>query len=78
MIIDRSIQILFAEYEKAFSALDFKKSAGFFADTFISAGPRGTIAQSKDQFLELANQAADFYRNIGQTSAKIILSLIHI
>ncbi len=49
-----------------------KKSAGFFADTFISAGPLGAIAQSKAEFLKLADQAAEFYRRVGETSAKIL------
>jgi len=72
VIKDESIKAIFAEYEKAFASLDFKKSAGFFDDTFISAGPRGVIAQSKAEFIKLANEAADFYRQVGQTSAKII------
>lgn len=72
MIKDRSIKKLFAEYEKAFSALDVKKNVSFFAETFISAGPRGAIAQSKAEFLKLADQAAAFYRSVGQESAEII------
>lgn len=72
MIKDESIKKLFAEYEKAFSALDVKKNAEFFADTFISAGPQGAIAQSKEEFLKFADQAAEFYRKVGQTSAKIL------
>jgi len=67
-----SLQRLFAEYEKAFAALDIEKNAGFFADTFISAGPRGAIAQSKSEFLKLAHQAAEFYKSVGQTSARIL------
>lgn len=72
MIKDESIKKLFAEYEKAFAALAIEKNAGFFAETFISAGPRGAIAQSKAEFLKLAHQAAEFYRKVGQTSAKIL------
>jgi hypothetical protein len=72
MINDESVRKLFVEYEKAFDALDFSKSAEFFADSFISAGPRGVIAQSKAEFLKLAHQAADFYRSVGQTSARIL------
>jgi hypothetical protein len=72
MLNDESVRKLFAEYEKAFDALDLSKSAGFFADTFISAGPRGIIAQSKAEFLRLAHQAADFYKRVGQTSARIL------
>ncbi len=74
MIMDESIGRLFAEYEKAFAALDLSKSAEFFADTFISAGPRGVIAQSKAEFMKLAHQAADFYKTVGQTSARILSS----
>jgi uncharacterized protein YndB with AHSA1/START domain len=72
VVESNSLQVLFNEYEKAFAALDIKKSAGFFSDTFISAGPRGAIAQSKAEFLKLADQAAEFYRRVGQTSAKIL------
>ena len=35
---------LFADYEKAFDRLDLAAIARQFADTFISAGPKGTIA----------------------------------
>jgi len=66
------IENLFVEYEKAFNDLDIKKSAEFFADTFISAGPKGTIAQNKKDFLKKAEQAGAFYRSVGQTSAKIV------
>jgi ketosteroid isomerase-like protein len=67
-----SVKKLFEEYEKAFAALDIEKTAGFFADAFISAGPRGAIAQSKAEFLKLSHQAAEFYKSVGQTSAKIL------
>ncbi len=67
-----SVTSLFSEYEKAFRELDIRKSAEFYADTFISAGPNGTITQSKAELLKAAQQAADFYRSVGQTSAKIL------
>lgn len=72
MINDPSIKKLFEEYEKAFSRLDIEKNAEFFADAFISAGPRGTIAQSKTEFLTKSKQAIDFYKSVGLVSAKII------
>jgi hypothetical protein len=72
MIKDELIKKLFEEYEKAFNALDLAKSAGYFADTFISAGPRGVIVQSKAEFMKLASHAADFYKKVGQTSARIL------
>jgi ketosteroid isomerase-like protein len=67
-----AIEKLFLEYEKAFNDLDIKRNAEMFADTFISAGPKGAIAQGKKDFLEKAGQAAEFYKSAGQTSAKII------
>ena len=72
MIKDESTRKLFAQYEKAFAALDVGKYAEFFADAFISAGPRGAIARSKAEFLKLSQQAADFYKSIGQTSARML------
>ncbi|HEV8285564.1 MAG TPA: nuclear transport factor 2 family protein [Chitinophagaceae bacterium] len=66
------IEKLFIEYEKAFNDLDVKRNAEFFSDTFISAGPKGTIAQNKKDFLQKAEQASAFYKSVGQTSAKII------
>jgi hypothetical protein len=70
--VSPSVKRLFSEYEKAFSALDLQRSAEFFADSFISAGPKGTITQSKAEFLKEANKAIAFYRSIGQKSAKIL------
>ena len=66
------LEKLFAEYEKAFSELNIEKNATLFADTFISAGPKGTIAQSKDEFVKMGKQASEFYKSVGQTSGKII------
>jgi hypothetical protein len=67
-----SIKKLFAEYEKAFNVLDVEKQVPFFAEHFISAGPRGSIAQGRDEFAKMATRAAEFYRRVGQTSAKIL------
>ncbi len=72
MIKDESIKKMFSEYEKAFAALNVKRSAEFFADIFISAGPNGAIAQNKAEFLKMADQAAEFYKSVGQTSARIL------
>ena len=72
MLTKEQIDEFFSEYETAFSALDMEKSASLFADSFISAGPKGTIAQSKADLIAKANEAAEFYRKAGQTSARII------
>ena len=70
--MDPAIKKLFAEYEAAFAALDVKKQVGYFADTFISAGPAGAITRNKAEFLKMADNAAAFYRSVGQTSARIL------
>ena len=70
--MDARIKKLFNEYEKAFSALDFKKSAEFFADAFMSAGPKGVIAEDKHEFVKLAAKATEFYKSVGQESARIM------
>ncbi len=66
------LDTLFKQYEKAFDRLDLKAIAGYYADTFISAGPNGIITQNKKEFEEKAEQAVDFYRSVGQKSARII------
>ena len=70
--VSLTVRRFFSEYEKAFSALDLQRSAEFFADSFISAGPNGTITQSKAEFLKEAHKAVEFYQSVGQKSAKII------
>ena len=66
-----AVNKLFAEYEKAFNALDVEKQVPMFSEHFISAGPKGSLAQSRDEFAKMAHQAAEFYKGVGQTSAKI-------
>jgi hypothetical protein len=70
--MEPAVQKMFAEYEKAFNDLDVEKQVPFFAEHFISAGPRGSIARSRDEFAQMAHQAGEFYRKMGQTSARIL------
>lgn len=70
--MDAAVRKLFDEYERAFDALEVEKQVAFFAETFISAGPRGTIAQNRDEFMRMSRQAAEFYRSVGQTGARIV------
>ena len=67
-----AVKRLFVEYEKAFNALDVEKQVPFFAEYFISAGPKGSIAQGRDEFAKMATKSAEFFRRVGQTSAKIL------
>jgi hypothetical protein len=66
------LEILFKDYEAAFNKLDLKTISGFYSDAFISAGPKGPISQSKNDFEKNAGQAAGYYRSVGQRSAKIV------
>jgi ketosteroid isomerase-like protein len=68
-----AVKKLFAQYEKAFNALDVEKQASLFAEHFISAGPQGSIALGRDEFARMASKATQFYKSMGQTSAKILL-----
>lgn len=70
--IDPTVKKLFAEYEKAFNALEVEKQVPFFAEHFISAGPQGSIAVGRNEFAKKADEAAKFYRSVGQTSARIL------
>lgn len=67
-----AVKHLFSHYEKAFNNLEVEKQAPFFAEHFISAGPQGSIAQNREEFIKMAQQSAEFYRKVGQTSAKIL------
>lgn len=66
------LEELFHRYGQASDKLDLKTIAGFYADNFISAGPKGSIAQSKTEFAEKAQEASDFYRSVGQKSTRIV------
>jgi len=68
----RKIEELFKAYERAFNNLDIEAIAQYYDDTFISAGPEGTIAQSKEDFKKKVRQASEMYRSLGQNSAKIL------
>ena len=63
---------LFSEYETAFDKLDMKRISGYCADNFISAGPKGSIAQSRKEYEKKAGPAIEFYKSVGRKSAKII------
>jgi hypothetical protein len=66
------LDTLFKEYETAFDKLDVKTISGYCADSFISAGPKGSITQSRTEYEKKAEQATNFYKSVGRNSAKII------
>ena len=63
---------LFKDYETAFDKLDLKTISGYCADSFISAGPKGSITQNRKDYEKKAEQATKFYKSVGRNSAKII------
>lgn len=66
------LEKLFSDYEKAADKLDLKSITKNYSETFISAGPKGTIAQNRQEFDSKAEQAAEMYRSLGQKSMKIL------
>jgi hypothetical protein len=66
------LDILFKEYETAFNKLDVKTISGYCADSFISAGPKGSIPQNRKDFEKKAEQTNKFYKSVGRNSARII------
>ncbi len=69
--MDPKVEKMFREYEKAFSSLNVKKNASYYADTVISAGPEGSIVTLKEDLIKTADKTAEYYRSIGLTSARI-------
>jgi len=66
------LDTLFKEYETAFDKLDVKTISGYCADNFISAGPKGSISQSRIDYEKKAEQTNKFYKSIGRNSARIV------
>ena len=66
------LDTLFKEYETAFDKLDVKTISGYCADSFISAGPKGSIAQNRKDYEKKAEKASKFYKSVGRNSARII------
>jgi hypothetical protein len=69
--MDKRLETLFADYGKSFSALEMRRVAALYSETFIAAGPRGIISQGRGEFLANADKAAEFYRRVGQQSAEM-------
>lgn len=70
--MDPRIETLFADYGKSFSALEMRRVAGLYAEHFVAAGPKGVISQGRDEFLNNADKAAEFYRRVGQEAATLL------
>ena len=66
------LDILFKEYETAFDKLDVKTISGYCADSFIYAGPKGSIAQNRKDYEKKAEQTNKYYKSVGRNSARII------
>jgi hypothetical protein len=66
------VEAYFTEYERDFQKLDIKAIAEHYAENFLSAGPKGVIANNKKEFIEKADQFAQYYRDAGQKSARLI------
>jgi hypothetical protein len=63
---------LFKEYETAIDKLDVKTISGYCADSVISAGPKGSVAQTRNDYEKKVEQTNQFYKSVGRNSARII------
>ena len=70
--MDKRIEQLIADYGKSFSALALQDTAKLYADDFIAAGPKGIISKKRQEYLDTAAEAAEFYRSVGQKSAQVL------
>lgn len=68
----QKLEKLFKEYESAFDRLDLRNIADHYASNFMSAGPTGSTPMTKKDFLGMCEQASDMYRQMGQSSGRII------
>lgn len=73
-----TIEVFFKDYEKTFQnsingeKVDARKVAAFYADTFVQAGPKGTVAVRNDKkFLDAVPKAYEFYNQLGAIFMKI-------
>ena len=66
------LDTLFKDYESAFDKLDVKTISGYCADSFISAGPKGSITQSRNDYEQKVEQTSEIYKSMGRNSARII------
>lgn len=69
--MDNRLERLFDGYGQSLSALEMRRVAHLYSDDFIAAGPKGVISQSRKEFLDNADKAAEFYRGIGQQKAEM-------
>lgn len=66
------LDVLFKQYETSFDKLDIRSLSDYCAESFMSAGPKGTITQSRKEYEEKGEEFVKFYRSVGRKSAKII------
>ena len=66
------IDKLFHQYETAFDQMDLKTISGYCADSFISAGPTGSITQSRKEYEGKTDETVEFYKSVGRNSARIV------
>lgn len=73
-----TIEVFFNDYEKTFQdsingkKVDAKKVVAFYADTFVQANPKGTVAVRNDKdFLDAIPKSYEFYNQLGSISMKI-------
>lgn len=68
-----SLRSFFDQYAQATSQMKASTIAGFYADNFIAAGPKGNMVfQNDEKFLQWLNQLKEFNERSGMGSMRIV------
>jgi hypothetical protein len=70
---DDTLLDLFRDYAAASRGHEPERVAGFYAESFIAAGPRGSaVFKNDDQFHEWLRQVEQFNQSTGMTSMTVV------
>jgi len=68
-----SLRSFFDQYAQATNEMKASTVAGFYADNFIAAGPKGNMAFRNDEkFLQWLNQLKEFNQQTGMGKMRIV------
>lgn len=68
-----SLRSFFDQYAQATNEMKASTVAGFYADNFIAAGPKGNrVFQNDDKFLQWLNQLKEFNQQTGMGKMRVV------
>lgn len=66
------VKKFFDEYESRLSRFDVAAIAALYGDSFLFAGPQGTQAVRKDDFVKVLPKRQAFFRSVGLQSSTVV------